>query len=131
MQLILIQELIKTVGSGVVLLVLSMHNVDVVDELGEEILHTLGRRIEFHDLVEGSISFCLCDLSMDLEVLLEASECGRWIKVFAVEPVQLLVDVLLGEDEDLELFRLYEVGALGNLFNEHAEKIASLLQELL
>ena len=36
MQLILVEELVETVGARVVLLILPMHDIDVFDEFGEE-----------------------------------------------------------------------------------------------
>ena len=68
---------------------------------------------------------------MDLEVALEALQRLRWVELFRMEPVQLLVDVLLREDKDLELFTLNEVGAFGNLLDKHAQQIAAFLQEIL
>ena len=51
-QLILVQKLVETVRPRVILLVLPMHNVDVVDELGQEVMHAFGSRRKFHDLVQ-------------------------------------------------------------------------------
>ena len=51
-QLVLVQKLVETVGPRVILLVLPMHNVDVVDELGQEVMHAFGSRRKFHDLVQ-------------------------------------------------------------------------------
>jgi len=57
---------------------------------------------------------------MDLEVSLETFECASRIERFGVQPVQLLVDVLLREDENLELFTFDKIGTFGDLFDEHA-----------
>lgn len=67
---------------------------------------------------------------MNLEVLLKALKRGRRIEILPVQPVKLLVDVLLGEDEHVELFAFDEVGALGHLLDEHAQQVAPLLQKL-
>ena len=130
MQLVLVEELVETVGARVVLLILPMHDVDVIDEFGEEVLHAFGRRCEFHDLVEGAIRLRLRDLAMDLEILLEALQGRRWIEILTMQPVQLFVNILLREYKDLELFAFDQVGAFSYLFNEHGEKVASLLQKV-
>lgn len=108
-----------------------MHNVDVVDELCEEALHALGCRGEFHDLVQRSIAFCLSYLPVDLEVLLEALQCRRWIEVLPVKPVQLLVNILLREDKDIELLAFDQVWAFSDLLDKHAQKVASLLEKII
>ena len=131
MQLVVVQKLVKTVCPGIVLLILPMHYIDVVDELCEEALHALGCRVELHDFVQRSIAFRLGYLSMYLEVLLEALQSRRWVKVLPVQPVQLLVNVLLREDEDVELLAFDQIWAFGNLLDKHAKEIASFLQKLL
>ena len=68
---------------------------------------------------------------MDLEVLLEALQCRRWIKVLPVKPAQLLVNILLREDKDIELLTFDQIWAFSDLLDEHAQKVASLLQKLL
>ena len=71
-QLVLVEKLVETIRSRVVLLVLSMHDVDVVDELGQKVVHALGSSCEFHDLIERAICFRFRDLTVNLEILLEA-----------------------------------------------------------
>jgi len=56
---------------------------------------------------------------MDLKVLQKAIQGGFGVEVFLVQPGQLLVDVLLGEHEHLELLRFNQVRAFCHLFDEH------------
>ena len=120
-QLILVEELVKRVGARIVFLILFVHNRDVVNEFDQERLHTLGKCREFHDIVQSPRALRLSYLPMDLVVLLESLQCRRRVEILVHQPVELLVNVLLREDEDLKLFGLDEVGALGHLLDEHAQ----------
>ena len=131
MQLVVVEELVEAACARIVLLVLLVHDGDVVDELGEEGLHALHRPRELHYLVEGTADFLLFHGSVDLEVALESLERGCRVEVFGVQPVQLLINILLRENEDLEFFRLDEIWALGHLLDEHAQQVAALTQELI
>ena len=103
MQLVLVEELVKAAGTCVVLFVLLVHDADVFNELVKEASHALGRSNKLHDLVEGAVRLCVAYGPMDLIVLLIAFQRRRWVEVFVTEPIELLIDVLLGEHKDLEL----------------------------
>ena len=86
-QLVVVEELVEAAGARIVLLVLLVHDGDVVDELGEEGLHALHRPRELHYFVEGTADLLLFHGSVDLEVALESLERGRRVEVFGVQPV--------------------------------------------
>lgn len=131
MQLVIIQELVEAVGARIVLLILLVHDGDVIDEFAQKRHHALRCSCELHDLIERPIDFSLRDGAMDLEVALEPRQGRRRVEAAVLKPVELLVDVLLREDEDLELFRFDQVGTLGHLFDEHAQKVAPLAEEII
>ena len=130
-QLVVVEELVKAAGTRIVLLVLLVHDRDVIDELGQERLHALHSARKLHYLVEGTTNLLLFHSTVDLEVALESLERGCRVEVFGVQPVQLLINILLRENEDLEFFRLDEIWALGHLLDEHAQQVAALTQELI
>ena len=103
MQLVLIEELIEAARTSIVLLILLVHDADVLNELIEKACHAFGRSNKLHDFVQGTMRLRIADGSMDLIVLLIALQRRRWVEVFVAEPVQLLINVLLGEHKDLEL----------------------------
>lgn len=127
MEFVVVKELIEGIGSCVVLLILLVHNRDVVDKFGEEGLHPFDRGCELHNFVERSIQLCLGEGAVDLEVLLKASQSRRRVKVFVVQPVKLLVDILVREHEHLKLFRLHQIRTFRHLLDEHAKQVATLL----
>ena len=102
MQLVLVEELVEAARPRIVLLILLVHDADVLYELVQEGLHALGRGHKLHDLVQGSVALCATDGAVDLIVLLKSLQSRRWIEVLVTQPVQLLVNVLLWEDKDLE-----------------------------
>lgn len=101
-QLVLIKELVEAACPRIVLLILLVHDADVLYELVQEGLHALGRGYKLHDLVQGSVALCAADGAVDLIVLLKSLQSRRWIEVLVTQPVQLLINVLLWEDKDLE-----------------------------
>lgn len=127
MEFVVVKELIEGIGSCVVLLILLVHNRDVVDKFGEEGLHPFDRGCELHNFVERPIQLCLAEGAVDLEVLLKASQSRRRVKVFVVQPVKLLVDILVREHEHLKLFRLHQIRTFRHLLDEHAKQVATLL----
>ena len=53
MDLVIIQELVQTAGTRVIILILLVHDCDVIDELGQKRLHSLDRSRKLHDLIKG------------------------------------------------------------------------------
>ena len=74
MEFVVVEKLIEGIGSCVVLLILLVHNRNVVDKLGEEGLHPFDRGCELHNFVERPIHLSLGEGAVDLEVLLEARQ---------------------------------------------------------
>ena len=108
-----------------------MHDLDVLDELGQELLHPFGCGCESVDLLAHSTELILSDTPMNLEELLVSLQSGLWVECLRLKPLQLLVNVLLWEHKHIELIRLYQVRTLGHLLYELREQVTSFLEELL
>ena len=72
MQFVVVEKFIETICSGVIFLVLFVHDSDIVNELIQKTLHSFSCSREFHYLIHRARNLRLLDLTMDLEILLEA-----------------------------------------------------------
>ena len=84
MQLVVVEELVQTARPRIVLFVLLLHDSDVVNEFAQESLHALDCGRELHYLLAGLAHLLLRDLSMDLEVPMEAFKRADGVEVFGL-----------------------------------------------
>ena len=68
---------------------------------------------------------------MNLKVLLETLQSGRWVEILSMQPIELFVDILLREHKHVEFLTFHEIWAFGNLLDKHAQEVAPFLQKLI
>ena len=82
MQFIVVKEFIKTACTRIVVLIIFVHDRDVVNEFGQKGLHPSDRSCELDYLIEGLTHFKLLHGTVDLEVTLEALKRTCWVEGF-------------------------------------------------
>jgi len=130
LQLILVEKLIQRRRLRIILLILLLHNLNVVDEFEQKVLHPFGGRLESNNLMVGlaEVTFgYLPQNSIKTHISLQAR---LNVEFFPLEPRKLFVYVLLWEHEDLKFFRFEQIGTLCQLFDKLAQQVHPLVQKI-